>query len=119
MITILLVPLVLLLLIPSVIYNAISGVAWSIDGKPNDVDDDGVKGRSWEWGMKWCFGLAGPAVRHCLSDLWHDRKDWKHHLKGLMHVWIREYPKRASKLGAAVILLHWLAIALLAWRPWA
>jgi hypothetical protein len=104
--------LVLLLLPFSVILNAISGIEWSTDGKPNDVGDDGVEGRSWEWGMRNCFGLAGPAVLHCLSDLRAEPGRWKHHLKGILHVWIREYPKRASKLlslALVVVLTWWLA----------
>lgn len=97
--------LVLLLLPLSIILNAVSAIEWSTDGKPNDVGDDGVEGRSWEWGLSNCFGLAGPAVLHCLADLRAEPKRWKHHLKGILHVWIREYPKRASKLGSFVILV--------------
>jgi hypothetical protein len=101
--------LVLLLLPFSVLMNAISAAVWSTDGKPNDVNDDDVEGRSWEGGMKDYFGWTGPAVRKVLADLRQEPGRWKHHLKGILHVWIREYPKRASKVGSVAIL------ALLAW----
>lgn len=93
--------------------------ASNVDGKSNDVDDDGVEGRLREWGLANWLGLSRPAVRHCLPDLWAESKRWSHHVKGIAHVWIGEYPKRASKLGAIMILRHWMAIGTLIWRPWA
>lgn len=104
--------LVLLLLPFSVVLNAISAVVWSTDGKSNDVGDDGVEGRSWEGGMADCFGWIGPAVRHCVNDLLNEPRRWRHHTKGVLHVWIRDYPKRASKVGsAAILVLAGLAVA--------
>lgn len=107
--------LVLVLLPFSVVLNAISFIEWSTDGKPNDVNDDDVEGRSWEEGMKNGFGWAGPAVLHVLADLRAEPKRWKHHLKGILKAWIAEYPKRASKLLSLLIVL---AVAWLVARPW-
>lgn len=103
--------LVLLLLPVSALLNAASAIKWTFDGKPNDVDDDNVPGRSWEAGLRDYVGLTGPAVRKVLADLRSEPRRWNHHLKGVMHAWIREYPKRASKLGAllaVVVMAVWL-----------
>lgn len=110
-----LVLLVLFLLPFSVLLNAWSAIVWSTDGKPNDVGDDGVLDRSWEGGMANCFGLIGPAVMKILADL-KSQPFSRHHIKGILHVWIREYPKRASKVSSLGLLI---LIAALIWRPWA
>lgn len=107
--------LVILLLPFSIILNAISAVVWSLDGKPNDVNDDNVEGRSWEGGMKDYFGWIAPPVMKALAGLREEPGRWNHHLKGLLHAWIREYPKRASKLASLALAL--IVVWLLA-RPW-
>ncbi len=103
--------LVLALLPVSALLNAVSAIKWTFDGKPNDVDDDGVAGRSWEAGLRDYCGLTGPAVMKVLADL--RRKPLSaHHLRGILHVWIREYPKRASKLAALAALVGVAVLAL-------
>lgn len=104
--------LVLALLPVSALLNAVSAIKWTFDGKPNDVDDDGVAGRSWEAGLRDYAGLTGPAVMKILADLRRSPFS-QHHLRGILHVWIREYPKRASKLGALALLVG-LAIVVVA-----